>query len=115
MMLCSSRLSAKSKRDVPSYTKNLPGQAQSLDDMVQIDVTDNGQGISEKDLEKVFDRFYRGEKSRSREHGGTGLGLAIAKGIVESHGGRIWVDSSPGKGSRFSFCLPKADVAVSTV
>jgi signal transduction histidine kinase len=75
---------------------------------VQIDIADTGQGISSDDLNRIFDRFYRGEKSRSREFGGAGLGLAIAKGIVEAHGGRIWVESRPGAGSRFSFCLPKA-------
>ncbi len=83
-------------------------EAQSFEGVVQIDVTDTGQGIAREDIDRVFERFYRGEKSRSREHGGTGLGLAIAKGIVESHGGRIWVNSAPGKGSRFSFSLPVA-------
>ena len=87
-------------------------EAQDIGDMVQIDVADTGQGVAEEDLDKVFERFYRGEKSRSREYGGTGLGLAIAKGIVEAHGGRIWVESSLGHGSRFSFCLPKADSPV---
>ena len=76
-----------------------------------IDVSDTGAGIPEQDVEKVFDRFYRGEKSRSREFGGSGLGLAIAKGIVEAHGGRIWVESIPGSGSRFSFSLPKPTYA----
>lgn len=75
---------------------------------VRIDVVDTGQGIPQQDIEKVFDRFYRGEKSRSREYGGTGLGLAIAKGIVEAHGGRIWVESGAGAGSRFSFSIPRA-------
>jgi len=83
-------------------------EAQDLGEEVQINVVDSGQGIVEDDVNKVFDRFYRGEKSRSREFGGAGLGLAIAKGIVEAHGGRIWVDSQPGAGSRFSFSLPKA-------
>jgi two-component system sensor histidine kinase SaeS len=77
---------------------------------VQIDVTDTGTGIAADDVTKVFDRFYRGEKSRSREYGGAGLGLAIAKGIVEAHGGRIWVESAPGEGSRFSFSLPKSNI-----
>ena len=81
--------------------------AQDLGSTVQIDVTDNGQGISQEDVGKVFDRLYRGEKSRSREYGGSGLGLAIAKGIVEAYGGDIWVESSLGSGSRFSFSLPR--------
>jgi len=80
---------------------------------VQIDVVDSGQGIAHEDKDQVFDRFYRGEKSRSREFGGAGLGLAIAKGIVEAHGGRIWVNSQPGVGSRFSFSLPKAPAITS--
>ena len=87
-------------------------EASDIGEMIQIDVADTGQGRAEEDLDKVFDRFYRGEKSRSREYGGAGLGLAIAKGIVEAHGGRIWVESALGAGSRFSFCLPKANAGV---
>lgn len=79
-----------------------------LGPMVQIDVADTGQGIPDEEIERIFDSFYRGEKSRSREYGGSGLGLAIAKGIVEAHGGRIWVQSDLETGSCFSFCLPKA-------
>jgi signal transduction histidine kinase len=75
--------------------------------MVQIDVTDTGQGIPKEEQDRLFERLYRGEKSRSREYGGSGLGLAIAKGIVEAHGGNIWVESSVGAGSRFSFSLPR--------
>lgn len=75
---------------------------------VQVDVIDSGEGIEEKDLPRVFDQFYRGEKSRSRETGGAGLGLAIAQRIVEAHQGRIWVESRRGAGSRFSFTLPRA-------
>ena len=75
---------------------------------VRIDVVDTGHGIPKTDVDKVFDRFYRGEKSRSREFGGAGLGLAIAKGIVEAHGGKIWVESGVGAGSRFSFSLPRS-------
>jgi len=82
-------------------------EAQEQGSMIQIDVADTGQGIIEDDLEKVFERFYRGEKSRSREYGGSGLGLAIARGIVEAHGGWIQVTSALGQGSRFSFCIPK--------
>ena len=82
-------------------------RAHDLGSMVQIDVTDTGQGLSQEELNKVFDRLYRGEKSRSREYGGSGLGLAIAKGIIEAHGGNIWVESSLGTGSCFSFSLPR--------
>ncbi len=75
---------------------------------VQVDVVDTGEGIAERDLPYVFDQFYRGEKSRSRETGGAGLGLTIARRIVEAHQGVIWVESRHGAGSRFSFTLPKA-------
>ncbi len=73
---------------------------------VQIEVSDTGQGVSPQDLPHVFERFYRGEKSRSRATGGSGLGLAIAKAIVDAHGGQIWVESQPGQGARFVFTLP---------
>ena len=73
---------------------------------VNIIVSDTGQGIDKDDLPFVFDRFYRGEKSRSRLTGGAGLGLAIARGIVRAHGGDINVLSSPGEGAQFQFSLP---------
>jgi signal transduction histidine kinase len=73
---------------------------------VRVSVCDTGEGISEEDLPHVFERFYRGEKSRSRSKGGAGLGLAIAKGIVEAHGGTIEVTSRVGSGSTFTFTLP---------
>jgi len=73
---------------------------------VQVEVEDNGEGISPEDLPHVFERFYRGEKSRSRATGGSGLGLAIARGIVEAHGGQIRAESEAGRGSRFYFILP---------
>jgi two-component system phosphate regulon sensor histidine kinase PhoR len=69
-------------------------------------VADTGIGIPESDLERVFERFYRVDAARSREAGGTGLGLAIARHIVEAHGGRIWVESAVGQGSRFHFSVP---------
>jgi signal transduction histidine kinase len=75
---------------------------------VEVQVADTGEGITAQDLPRVFERSYRSEKSRSRQSGGAGLGLSIAKGIVEAHGGHIWVNSKPGQGSVFSFTLPKA-------
>ena len=90
-------------------------EACDIGEMIRIDVADTGPGIAEEDLDKVFDRFYTGEKLRSREYGSVGLELAIAKGIVEAHGGRIWVESALGSGSRFSFCLPKANASVSAL
>ena len=74
---------------------------------VQVQVEDTGEGIEDKDLERVFERSYRVDPSRSRQSGGAGLGLSIARGIVEAHGGRIWVESTPHQGSVFSFTLPK--------
>jgi two-component system phosphate regulon sensor histidine kinase PhoR len=71
-------------------------------------VTDTGIGIPESDLERIFERFYRVDAARSREAGGTGLGLAIARHIVDAHGGRIWVESAIGQGSRFHFSIPRA-------
>jgi signal transduction histidine kinase len=70
---------------------------------IKIEIIDTGEGISSVDLPHVFDRFYRGEKSRSRATGGAGLGLAIVRGIVEAHGGHITVESTSGKETRF--CL----------
>jgi signal transduction histidine kinase len=75
---------------------------------VQVDVTDSGEGIPEEEQPLVFEPFYRGDPARSRAHGGAGLGLTIARALVEAHGGRIWVGSVRGQGSRFSFTLPKA-------
>ncbi|SNS65918.1 two-component system, OmpR family, phosphate regulon sensor histidine kinase PhoR [Belliella buryatensis] len=71
-----------------------------------VEVKDNGQGIPPEDLKRIFERFYRVEKSRSREKGGTGLGLAIVKHILEAHQSKIAVSSTLGKGSIFSFSLP---------
>ena len=73
---------------------------------VRIAVRDSGPGIPPEDVERVFDRLYRGDKSRQRHEGGSGLGLAIAKSIVESHDGRIWAESKPGEGATFIVELP---------
>lgn len=80
--------------------------ARQEDEWVRVSVTDNGEGISAAEVPNMFERFYRVEKSRSRNRGGSGLGLTIAKRIVEAHGGAIEVQSELGKGSCFSFTVP---------
>lgn len=78
---------------------------------IQVDIKDDGQGIPPEDLKRIFERFYRVEKSRNKKEGGTGLGLSIVKHILEGHKSKISVSSTLGKGSIFSFLLPlvKAD------
>src|SRR5438552_9219441 len=73
----------------------------------EISVRDNGPGIPPDSLDRVFERFYRVDKARSREQGGTGLGLSIVKHIVQSHGGVVWVASELGQGTTFFFTLPR--------
>jgi len=80
--------------------------ARQQDNQVQISVVDTGEGIPAEDLANIFERFYRVDKSRARATGGSGLGLTIAKRMVEAHGGKIEVESEPGKGSSFTFTLP---------
>ena len=79
-------------------------------DKILIEVEDNGVGIGKEDIPRVFERFYRTDKGRSREQGGTGLGLAIVKHIVEAHGERINLRSELGEGSTFSFTLKKVNL-----
>jgi two-component system phosphate regulon sensor histidine kinase PhoR len=75
---------------------------------VEVSVWDTGVGIAEEEFERIFQPFYQIEESLTREHEGLGLGLAIAKGMIERCGGQIWVESTPGKGSRFLFNLPSS-------
>lgn len=75
---------------------------------IRIALQDTGSGISAQDLPRIFERFYKADRARSRNAGGTGLGLAIAKHIVEGHGGKIWAESRDGHGSTFSFTIPTA-------
>ncbi len=81
------------------------------DKKVLVSVFDEGQGIAPEDLPYVFDRFYKGDKSRGMDKTGTGLGLYIAKTIIEAHGEKIWVESEYGKNCRFSFTLKATDEA----
>ncbi len=73
---------------------------------VEVSIQDNGIGIPKEDLPRLFERFYRVDKGRSKELGGTGLGLSIVKHLVHAHGGRVWVESRLGEGSTFYFTLP---------
>jgi two-component system sensor histidine kinase SenX3 len=73
---------------------------------VQIEVRDHGVGIPAKDLERIFERFYRVDPGRARETGGTGLGLSIVRHVAQNHGGTVLVDSREGDGSTFTLELP---------
>jgi two-component system, OmpR family, phosphate regulon sensor histidine kinase PhoR len=76
-------------------------------EQIEVSVQDDGPGIPAESIERVFERFYRVDKARSREQGGTGLGLSIVKHIVQGHGGRAWAKSEPGHGATFYFTLPQ--------
>ncbi|OGL40121.1 MAG: hypothetical protein A2042_02710 [Candidatus Schekmanbacteria bacterium GWA2_38_11] len=82
-------------------------EAGSLKDYIEVRVVDTGIGIPSNEIDRIFERFYRADKARSRELGGTGLGLSIVKHIVEAHGGKVRVESELNKGSKFIFTLPK--------
>jgi len=81
-------------------------RAQRNGSRVEVVVLDTGEGVRPEDVPHIFERFYRGEKSRSRATGGGGLGLAVARGIVEAHGGEIHLESGSAEGARFVFSLP---------
>jgi two-component system, OmpR family, phosphate regulon sensor histidine kinase PhoR len=75
-------------------------------DKIEVSIQDDGPGIPAESLDRIFERFYRVDKARSREQGGTGLGLSIVKHIVQNHGGEVWARSEQGKGATFFFTLP---------
>jgi two-component system phosphate regulon sensor histidine kinase PhoR len=92
--------------------KRISVGAKLIENEVQFTVQDFGPGIPSEHLDRIFERFYRVDKARSRESGGTGLGLAIVKHIVQAHGGRVWAQSELGSGAQFHFTLPLAAVPV---
>ena len=77
-----------------------------IEDGTSLTVRDEGEGIPRAELERVFERFYRVDRARSRETGGTGLGLAIVRHVAQNHGGKVRVESKPGEGSSFTLQLP---------
>ena len=81
-------------------------------DEAVIEVADRGPGLTAEEAGHVFERFYRGDPSRSRSGGGTGLGLSIASALIEAHGGRIEVSSTPGEGATFTTTLPTVPAPV---
>lgn len=89
-----------------AYVERVPETA------VVIQVQDSGVGVPRQDQERIFERFYKSDRARTRHTGGTGLGLAIAKHMVEAHGGRIWMTGKEGKGSTFYFTIPALKVPV---
>lgn len=91
-----------------TLTAREESRAASHTSEIVVEVQDTGIGISRQDLPRVFERFYKSDRARTRGRGGTGLGLAIARHIVEAHGGRIWIQSKESKGSTFFFTLPIA-------
>jgi two-component system sensor histidine kinase VicK len=74
--------------------------------MIVVGIKDNGHGVAAQDRKKIFEKFYRSANGINDRTRGSGLGLAIAKGIIEAHSGKIWVESEEGKGATFKFCLP---------
>jgi signal transduction histidine kinase len=88
------------------YVYARKAQDEGAGSFIEISVVDSGIGISEEDKEKLFKPFQQLDSSVSKKHQGTGLGLSLCKKIIELHGGRIWVESGEGKGSRFIFAIP---------
>jgi len=91
---------------VPENTGRIELSARREGDYVIFSVKDNGTGISKEKQQYLFTKFYQVDASLNRKAGGSGLGLAICKGIVEAHGGRIWVESEESKGATFYFSIP---------
>ena len=83
--------------------------AEADEDSVWVRVSDTGIGIPEKKLPRIFERFYRVDKARSKETGGTGLGLSIVRHVAENHGGKVTVESTEGEGTTFTVHLPRGN------
>jgi two-component system phosphate regulon sensor histidine kinase PhoR len=98
----------KSKGEGRSHVVVSAHEVTEPSEAVEFRVHDFGQGIASEHLARIFERFYRVDKARSRESGGTGLGLAIARHVVQTQGGIIWAESQLNAGSTFLFTLPKA-------
>jgi len=113
LQIAVSNLIANAVKYSPDHTRVGVG-VRSAKGFVEIAVTDQGVGIPEADLDRVFERFYRVDPARSRATGGTGLGLSIVKHVVGNHGGDVRVWSQPGKGSTFTIRLPEADPELTT-
>ncbi|MFZ7087524.1 sensor histidine kinase [Curtobacterium sp. RRHDQ10] len=113
LQIAVSNLIANAVKYSPDGTRVGVG-VRSAKGFVEISVTDQGVGIPEADLDRVFERFYRVDPARSRATGGTGLGLAIVKHVVGNHGGSVRVWSQTGKGSTFTIRIPEADTALTT-
>lgn len=101
----------RARADEPSRVVVSARSTETAEEMVEFRVRDFGQGIASEHLNRIFERFYRVDKARSRESGGTGLGLAIARHVVQTQGGTIRVESELNSGSTFIFTLPKAGAA----
>ena len=81
-------------------------QATCVGSEIHLSISDQGIGIPTEELPRIWDRFYQVDGSTKRRFGGSGLGLTIVKRIVEAHGGRVWAESTPGQGSRFTCAFP---------
>jgi signal transduction histidine kinase len=97
-------LSNAIQHTLPEYEINTKIEVENL--TVRVAVTNYGTSIPKEDLERIFDRFYRLERSRNRNQGGSGLGLSIARSLINAHGGKIWAESVQGESTTFKFSLP---------
>ena len=95
---------------VPGDTGKIMLRVSKKENQIIFSVEDNGIGIPPNKIDNLFKKFYQIDTSLTRKHGGTGLGLAISKGIVEAHGGEMWVDKEYMGGAKFIFTLPIKDI-----